>query len=66
MGHSLMVLLVLVMLILLALCALLWDGVRTHKTVDQLKGKVEARAGEIAADAITKATAIKDQAGKKA
>lgn len=36
------ILVVLFILVLLALVALLWYGVRTHKTVTELKAKVAA------------------------
>lgn len=55
-------LVVIAALVLAALAALLWYGIRTHKTVSQLESKVKASAGEIAAYAITKSTQAKDGA----
>lgn len=37
-------LLVLIVLVLIALVALLWYGVRTHKTVAELQAKAQAEA----------------------
>ena len=56
------ILIVFAVVALIALGALLWYGIRTHKTVSQLESKVKASAGEIAAYAITKATQAKDGA----